>query len=75
MQAVIADEELQQAASESSITLEELRGPRSLEPPELRFYLGYHLGCCKGKHRAAAAEEYLPPDRHWWVVDLYSKSR
>jgi hypothetical protein len=73
IQAVIADAELQQAARESSITLEELRA--SLEPPELRFNLGYHLECCKGKHRAAAAAEYLPPDRHWWVVDLYSKSK
>lgn len=41
-------------------------------PPSLYLYSKTTLKCLHGRHRIAAAREFLLPGDKWWIVDLYS---
>lgn len=43
-------------------------------PPWISPESDVRLVCLHGKHRLAAAQEFLKPGHKWWVVDLYLDS-
>ncbi len=44
-------------------------------PPALPFPENYRLICLHGRHRIAAAQNFLLAGDKWWTVDFYSESR
>lgn len=55
-----------------AISAETFKAMSKENPPHLNLGQGVKLECLHGQHRAFAANEYLPPSRRWWVVDLYN---
>ena len=68
--AIIEDGLLQEALRLSSLTNTALVSARV--PPELQLPQSIKLNCLHGRHRIAAAQEFLLPGNKWWTVDLYS---
>ena len=68
--AVISDDVLQHSLNTSGFNRNDLFTPGI--PPKLEFPAQIALKCLHGKHRIAAAREFLEPLEKWWTVDLYS---
>lgn len=69
--AIIGEETLQDSIRTSGLK----DGSELLDrrvPPKLRLPPALKLQCLHGRHRIAAANEFLLPGDKWWVVDLYS---
>lgn len=66
---------LQTALSRSNLTPAQLleRDPALL--PLLHLPHGTRIQCFLGAHRIRAAQQVLPRDQQWWVVDLYPDGR
>jgi hypothetical protein len=69
--AVISEEILNTALQKAGISQANLLTKD--EPPQLCLDNSIKLTCLHGKHRLAAADEFLLPGDKWWVVDLYKE--
>ena len=69
---VIIDlETLTQSLDQSDVRRGELF--TSTTPPELLLPRRYRVNCLHGRHRVAAARNFLFASDRWWTVDLYSQ--
>lgn len=74
--ALISDEELQASIRVSRTSQWGLlHGSKDEQPPRLIFPGNTVLRVLHGRHRLAAAQEYLSRDDAWWTVDIYLDSK
>ena len=66
---LIDEDSLQQSLVQSGLTKVDLLKKHT--PPLLRLEETAVLDCLHGRHRIAAAHEFLLPVDKWWAVDLY----
>jgi hypothetical protein len=69
--AIISEKILSDALQRSQVSQAALL--KHDQPPRLRFDDTVRLTCLHGKHRLAAADEFLLPGDKLWVVDLYKE--
>lgn len=69
---VIDSETLKQSLTKSAISRGDLF--TSTIPPELVLPGKYVVTCLHGRHRIAAARDFLLASDRWWTVDIYSQS-
>jgi Protein of unknown function (DUF3723) len=67
--AIVSKTVLSDALKKSNISEDTLLN--NDEPPRLRFDDRVRLTCLRGRHRIAAADEFLLPGDKLWVVDLF----
>lgn len=70
---VINDYDLEESCQRSGVASGELFTSRI--PPALNFTAGYSIRCLHGRHRIAAAQNFLLAGDKWWTVDFYSERR
>ena len=71
--AIINRGAFQDALIASEVQAEKLLSPQGGDPPpELKLPADMKITCLHGKHRLAAAHQFLGPGDKWWMVSLYS---
>lgn len=71
--ALVGRQQLDDALLHSSVQHCELKNAD--EPPRLAFPATAPVLCIHGRHRLAAAEEFLEPIDRWWTAELYFQGR
>ncbi|KAI9883966.1 MAG: hypothetical protein M1823_004244 [Watsoniomyces obsoletus] len=73
--ALVEDTTFQVALRRSALNADSIRSTATTETiPQLHQDSGIRVQCLQGRHRIAAATEYLEGDDRWWMVKLFQQT-